>query len=333
MKRFLTLFAVVATMGFVSCQKELADATITANDVTVEEGATVKINATTNSSAAITYVCDNTAVATVSAAGEVTGVKAGNANITLKVAEVKDQFKAAEKTIKVTVTAKEVPPTPKAEMKIDGDFSDWAALEKGTFSQFFGDEDSMHPALTACKVYANTEKIFVYVEWDADLVSHDPGDPDNLDEWGDPEGMECVPFHVYINTDGDATTGGFSDQFSDACTDVLLEGFVYPDGATLGSYSPSAFSWAGEVNGSSWKWDGLGEVECEGAGVEGSTVKYELSISCADLKALGFQVADVFSIGFDIQQSWDSVGILPSTAPSEDNASGILPSLEVKVQK
>lgn len=219
---------------------------------------------------------------------------------------------------------------PPVELTIDGSFEDWAGLAKGTYSQTYGDEEATHPALTHCKVYATAEKIFVYVEWDVEQVSHDPGDPNDLDEWGDPKGKESVPFHCYINTDGNTATGGFSDQYADASIDVLLEGFIYPDGANVGSYAPGAFAWNGDPNGSGWAWAELGDVTCEGAGVDG---KYELSISCADLKGLGFPVADVFSIGFDIQQGWDSVGVLPNAAPSEDNASGVVNSLSVTVQK
>ena len=327
MKKILVLLAAVAMVGFVSCKKDdptpakkdPVTATINASDVTVEEGKTASIGATTNSSAPITYASDNTAVATVSAAGEVTGVKAGTATITLKVAAVEEKFTAAEKTIKVTVTAPAPPepPTPTVSgITVDGDFADWAELPEGTFSKFFGDEESLHPALTAVKVFADADDIYVYFEWDTDMITYE-------------KDVEHVPFHCYINTDGDQSTGGFSDQFSDACTDVLLEGFIYPDGE-LGSYAPGGFAWDGEPNGGDWTWAELGDVDCEGAGVEG---KYEFSISRASLAGLGFPVADKFSIGFDIQQGWNSVGILPSSAPSEDNASGIEPSLPVTTQK
>ena len=107
-------------------------ATITASDVTVEEGKTVQITAATNSSAAISYSSADAAVATVSNAGLVTGVKAGNTTVTLSVAAVEDKFTAAEKTISVTVTAPETPPTPpelqaltlKANVEGDGIFAD-----------------------------------------------------------------------------------------------------------------------------------------------------------------------------------------------------------------
>lgn len=87
-------------------------ATITANDVTVEEGQTVSIGAATNSSEAITYASADESIATVTSAGAVTGVKAGNTTISLKVPAVEGKFTAAEATVNVTVTAKEPEPDP-----------------------------------------------------------------------------------------------------------------------------------------------------------------------------------------------------------------------------
>ena len=319
MKKAFSLLALIATVGFVACQQPKPDpvaASINASDVTVEEGATVQVNATTNSTAAIQYVVDDSGVYTVNNSGVVTGVKAGEGSLVIKVAEVKGEFTEASKTIKVTVTAKAVVPA-EAAIKIDGDFADWAALPAGSFSKTYGDEEATHPALTHCKVYADPENVYVYIEWDTDMITYEAD-------------VEHVPFHCYINTDGDASTGGFASQFSDACTDVLLEGFLY-DGGSMSSYDPGAYAWAGDPNGDGWTWDGLdGEGICEGAGVDG---KYEFLISRAAFAAMGYPIADVFSIGFDIQQSWDSVGILPNAAPSEDNPSGIMPSLQVVTQK
>ena len=85
-------------------------ATITAGDVTVEEGQTVQIEASTNSTATITYTCAATDIATVSESGLVTGVKAGNTTITLAVAAVEGKFTDAEKTINVMVTSAPVTP-------------------------------------------------------------------------------------------------------------------------------------------------------------------------------------------------------------------------------
>lgn len=320
MKRILTVLSIFAMVGFVSCKKDEV-ATITASDVTVEEGATAKIAASTNSTATITFASADAAVATVSADGTVTGVKAGNTNVTLKVAAVKG-FTAAEKTIKVTVTAKATPepPTPQEEaIKIDGDFSDWAALAKGTFSQYYGDEEAVHPALTFCKVYATADFIYVYFEWDPEYT----------------EDTSWVPFHCYMNLDGDASTGGYADEFADACSDFLLEGSIY-DGGEICSYWAGGYPWIGEPNAEGWSWapdtDNVfpEEAPTVGAGVEG---KYEFSIDRKMFADAGYPIADVFSIGFDIQQNWNSVGVIPNAAPSEDNASGVVNSLQVTTQK
>ena len=90
---------------------EPAEATITviSGDITLEVGKTAQINAVTNSTATIAFSTADAAVATVSATGEVTGVKAGNTTITLKVDAVENMFTAAETTVKVTVTASDTP--------------------------------------------------------------------------------------------------------------------------------------------------------------------------------------------------------------------------------
>ena len=200
---------------------------------------------------------------------------------------------------------------------IDGSFIDWADLERGTYSYTYGDEDAPHPVLTYARVYANAEFIYVYIEWDSDQISPKA-------DW------EHVPFLCLINNDGDTSTGGITGLFSDACADVLLEGFLYPNGV-LGSYDPSAFSWSGEPNGDGWWWDEFyARGFCEGAGIDG---KYEFLINRSVLADLGYPVADVFSIGFIIEQNWDSVGVLPNTARSEENPNGIAPSLQVTTVK
>ena len=202
-------------------------------------------------------------------------------------------------------------------IEIDGDFADWAKLDASKIATAKCPADANKTALKLVKVYADEYFIFVYFEWDKEQITHQPD-------------VEHVPFHVYLNGDGDASTGGYADQFTDACTDVLFEGFIYPDGAAVGSYEPECFKWIGDVNGTGWSWDGLGDVAgiCEGAGVEG---KYEFCIT-RELYPLG-KIADNFSIGFDIQQSWDSVGVLPIGTPTDDNPTGYIASLQVKTVK
>lgn len=210
-----------------------------------------------------------------------------------------------------------------APIKIDGEFADWAKLDGTKIASATCDKDATKTALKLVKVYADPVYVFVYFEWDKDQISHKPessaGAGDNED----------VPFHCYINTDGDASTGGYGDQFSDACTELLFEGFIYPGGASIGSYEPGVFEWTGDVNGTGWSWNDLGEFNglCAGAGIEG---KYEFQIA---RELMPKKLADNFSIGFDIQQSWDSVGILPNSHVTDENPGGLAPSLQVKTVK
>ena len=110
-----------AAMCLSACEKDPepqpVQATITASDVTVEQGQTAQIEATTNSTAPINYIVASTEVATVSATGLVTGVKEGTTSVTLVVDEVEKQFTAANTTIYVRVTAAPVtPPDPQQDI-------------------------------------------------------------------------------------------------------------------------------------------------------------------------------------------------------------------------
>ena len=201
-----------------------------------------------------------------------------------------------------------------APIKIDADFSDWGKL--GSVAEAKCDPEATKTALKLVRVYADPVYVFVYFEWDKDQITHEPD-------------VEHVPFHCYINTDGDASTGGYGDEFSDAATELLFEGFVYPDGASVGSYEPGVFEWTGDVNGTGWSWNDLGEFNglCAGAGIEG---KYEFQIA---RELLPKKLADTFSIGFDIQQGWESVGVLPNAHVTDDNPGGLAPSLQVTTKK
>ena len=115
-------------------EEQAITTTLLANDVTVQEGKTVSIGAATDSSAPITYTSANPAVATVSAAGAVTGVKEGSTTITLKVEAVEGKFTAAEKTINVTVTAADTPPTPPDDNPVAGVYHFTASTLKGQWN-------------------------------------------------------------------------------------------------------------------------------------------------------------------------------------------------------
>lgn len=207
-----------------------------------------------------------------------------------------------------------------APITIDGSFSDWDNLDPSKVFTTLCGTDTYYIALTKAKVYADQKYIYVYFEWDKEEIVYD-------------RDTDWVPFHCYINTDGNPATGGYADLFSDACSDLLLEGFIYPNGE-LGPFDPAAFPWEGDSNDYGWWW-GLAIIDCDsglgkGAGVEG---KYEFSINRSILAEVGYPIADVFSIGFDIEQYWSAVGTLPNENISEDNPSGRAPSLRVETVK
>jgi hypothetical protein len=211
------------------------------------------------------------------------------------------------------------------EIQMDGDFSDWDLLDPSKIATATCDPEAFYTALEIVKVYANEGFIFVYFEWDKTQISHGNG--------------ERVPFHCYINTDGDTTTGGYADWgqsggFTDACSDVVLEGFLYDNYGYLGSYSPWSFAWSGEPNGTGWNWDtslkSFTYGFAMGAGVEG---QYELAISREALAYNDYPISDEFSIGFDIQQSWTSMGLLPNAAATTENPCGYASSLKIGVSQ
>ncbi len=77
---------------------------INADDKTVAVGSTVSIDATTNSSATISYVSNDESIATVTSAGVITGVAVGSTTITCSIA-AEGKYLATTKDITVTVTA------------------------------------------------------------------------------------------------------------------------------------------------------------------------------------------------------------------------------------
>lgn len=110
MSKAIITFIMALMAVFCSCTEPVPDstqATITAADITVQEGQTAQIAAVTNSSAAISYTSADNAVASVSDTGEVMGVKAGSTTISLKVDAVEGLYTSAQTTVNVTVTAAE----------------------------------------------------------------------------------------------------------------------------------------------------------------------------------------------------------------------------------
>ena len=339
MKKVYALMAIVAMVGFVSCKKDPkpepepqkkdpVTATITASDVTVEEGATAKINATTNSSAAITYSAADASIATVASDGTVTGVKAGSTTITLKVAAVEEKFTAAEKSINVTVTAKEVPPTPVAGITIDGDFADWLELEAGTFAKSISDPDAPWEGVEEIRCYATAETVYYYIKFDeeslADAFEMDPSD---------------MHLRLCINTDGEFESG-YTSYFLEGY-DFIIEG-TFADGGAFVDFDGEFHQRYGD-NGpsdSSTKWHSLlapenGLVAGKGAGVE-----YEISLDrakfneAANASDFPLPMGDEFQTGIRFYYNgWAEFSNMPNSSIEEEMGNGYGYLMRVKTNK
>ena len=215
----------------------------------------------------------------------------------------------------------------------DNSLADWDAVPADQIAVAVLPENQTKVALKSVKVYADKFYIFVRAELDMEEII-DKG-------W--------VPFHVYINTDNnDATGGDGGGQFADPNEDIMLEGVVFASGEAC-SYGPAVFKWWGEVGGTEWaywqengeehgaeeKWGAIvGEGELQGTMsqfVEDKVIELQIMRELVPTPA-GWN-EDEFGIGFDIQQSWNSVGILPAVDPTEDNTNGMAHKLQVKINK
>ena len=210
----------------------------------------------------------------------------------------------------------------------DGTAADWDKLDAKFVATTTHTEGASMDGLKSVKVYADEMYINLLVEVNDDVVT-DRG-------W--------TPFHVYINADNDATTGGFGDQWITADVDVMLETVVFADGANY-PYNPAVFKWWGADGESGWLWtdpenpgteeNGWGALVPEGSmpigtsqAVEGGKIEIQLMWELIPAKW-----ADKFTVGFDIQQSWTSVGILPNAADAEDGSEVLAEKLEVTFKK
>ena len=193
-----------------------------------------------------------------------------------------------------------------AGITIDGDFADWDALTD--VATAVCDPEAGWTALTTLKACADAEAVYVYLEFvEAEVADR---------AW--------TPVHLYLDADGSAETGGYGDQYAEAACEWCLEGAVFADGAFC-SYDGGLYPWMGEVGANGWEWgESLYAGFTSGAGAGN---KYELKLTkelCEDI-----EWAATFGLGVDIQQSWESVGVLPNAACTDDNSAGLAPLLRV----
>ena len=213
-----------------------------------------------------------------------------------------------------------------SKIKVDGDFSDWAALPAAKVA-VAQNQNADKNALKVLKAYADKVYLNIYFEFDdAQIVDK---------AW--------PAVHVYLNYDGDKTTGGYGDEFADACVDSMLETAIFSEGE-WNDWNASYWHWWGEANGTGWEWTapgadtseankwgaeiGEGEGICPGMG---SGNAYEIQILREMLPNTPF--AKTFGVGIDIQQNWSSIAWLPNAASTDDNPNGLANMLDVTIDE
>ena len=329
--KFFAVALAALTLGFVACKddkdKPQTDTLkLDKTEVSIAVDATVQLTANME----VTWASSNEAVATVEA-GLVKGIAAGEANITAKAG---DQTAVC----KVTVTGGVTPPDPQKVPEIDvtdGSLADWEALPKEYVVSYECPENAALLGLKGVAVYATEMYINILVE-------------PNMDDITD---LSWVPFHVYIDLDNSDLTGGYGDEFADANCDILCETGLWAEGEPC-AYNPGVYRWWGEVGADGWDYwtdpstthdasDFWGAIIGEGQLPVGNSEyvdgKFEIQLLrelLATVPASGFTMNnEEFGIGFDIQQNWNSVGILPIGEDTEENPGGHVAKLKVKINK
>ena len=218
-------------------------------------------------------------------------------------------------------------PVFESKITVDGDFSDWASLDASKVSVAELPELPVkYDGLTLVKAYADEMFLNIYFEFDEAVI---------VDK-------SWTPFHVYLNADGDETTGGGDALWAPYCAEWMLEGIVFADG-NFNSWDPGVFPWGGEPNTSGWEWHPVdvpadeehnwGAIITENNGVAsgaGAGNAYEIQIVREMVPATW---ADTFTCGFDIQQNWSTAGALPILTATDENPDGATTMMVVTIDK
>ena len=214
----------------------------------------------------------------------------------------------------------------------DNSDADWKNLPAAYVASCSCPEEAAMDALKGVAVYADQVYINILVEYDPEQIVN----------------TKWVPFHVYLNTDNSDETGGYGDQFLDPNANILLETAIIAEGEP-NSYNPAVFKWWGPVGSNGWAWtehweeegyyqdgDGLKWGAIVGEGELPIGVSQKLSGNRFEIQILRELIPATWNeteigIGFDIQQNWSSVGVLPIGVPTDENPAGWAKKMQVKI--
>ena len=205
----------------------------------------------------------------------------------------------------------------KALIVVDGDFADWAEVPADKLAQASTDENTKYEALYNMKWCADDDYLYFYVEFTGETYERADGTT----------GYLVDPIDIYMNVDGDQTTGSNSYLWENSAADYLIEGFWSNNYEDAGVYSFPA-----DADQTAWAW-----VDAE---VAGSTSTCDIATLANGHKAIEGQIIKAMipspivglKVGmFSSNTDWKESGCLPQTTINDDGTSTPSPLLEVKL--
>jgi hypothetical protein len=318
----------LAALTLMACNKKDEPTALKLSATSIEVAVAADYQLTAN--VEVTWSSENAAIASVNDKGLVIGVAEGETRIKAAATKSNDVAYCAVKVTKGGI----ISDIPEIDVT-DGSLADWDALPAEYVVSAVCPDNAALLGLKSVKVYATEMYISILVE-------------PNMDDITD---LSWVPFHVYIDLDNSDLTGGYNDEHTDANCDILCETGLWAEGEPC-AYNPGVYRWWGEVGATGWDYwtepgvthdasDFWGAIIGEGQLPVGNSEyvdgKFEIQLLrelLATVPASGFTMNnEEFGIGFDIQQNWNSVGILPCASPTEENPSGKAAKLKVKINK
>jgi len=209
------------------------------------------------------------------------------------------------------------------EIKIDGKFKDWEEVPEEALALAAADEDSKYEYLHAMAWCADADYLYFYLEFDGSTY-------DYIDDGGAPAvGFLVDPIDIYMNVDGDETTGSNNYLWENSAADILIEGFWSDNMESAGVYVFPATADQGE-----WAWvdaEIAGAAECcDPISMNGNVKAIEGRIMIA---MLPYEVKKLKVGVFTSTTEWTESGVLPQTTIDGEGVSHPSPLLEVPLAK
>ena len=197
----------------------------------------------------------------------------------------------------------------------DKSVADWDELDQTKVSVADMTAEPYYPGLKQLKVYSDGVYINYMLVIDPAIYSSHAGHPDGM--------------HIYLDIDLSDETGGFFDSFADAAVDLMMEGPLFDESGVPVPYAPNLEQWVGPEGSAylpserdtnakgSWEdsWSLINTIKGESQFIGEDIVEGRILVDYISTKFS----PEGFGIGVDIQQGWETVGLLPQLDAAGEN--------------